>query len=166
VHLFEARGSGDGGFRAFHTAFATLLLVFDVASGFAALQLAFRARTCGRFGTRPRARRLFTERCAIGFGCNACGVTLCRRAYGLAFRARVFLAHVFRTTNAAFRLFAVHCAFSTFRLLALHLTFRACTYGVTDSGTRRIIALPATGGVAIGFFAFFCGLLRPLRRSQ
>jgi len=82
-------------------------------------------------------------------------MALSRCTYCLAFRARIFLAHIFRTTNRALGLFAVYSAFCTFGLLTLHLAFRTRTNGMTDGGARRIIALPATSGMAIGFLALF-----------
>jgi len=153
VDFFEARGGFQSAFSAFSTTFATTLFVFDVTGRFRALQFALRARAGGRFGARPRARRLLAERSAIGFRGDTRGVTLSRGANGLAFRARVFFTHVFRATDRALRLLAVDSAFSAFRLLALHLTFGARAHRVANSRARRVIALPATSGVAI-FLSF------------
>jgi hypothetical protein len=157
VNFLEARGSGDGAFGTFRATFATALFVFDVTSRFGALQLAFGARASRRFGTRPRARRLLTQRSTVRFRGNASGVTLGRSTDSLTFRARIFLAHVFRATNRAFRLLAVDSAFSAFRLLALHLTFGARAHRVANSRARRVITLPATSGVAV-FLATFVHL--------
>jgi len=154
VDLFETRGSGQRAFGAFSATFATTLFVFDITGRFRTLELAFGARAGRRFSARPRARSLLTERRAVGFRGNTGSVALGRGANRLAFRARVFLAHVFRATNRAFRLLAVNRAFSAFRLLTLHLAFRASADRVTNSRARRIVALPATGRVAVFFAAF------------
>jgi len=82
---------------------------------------------------------------------------LSRGTHGFTFGARVFLAHVFRATNRAFRLLAVYSAFCTFGLLTLHLTFGTRADRVTHSWARRIIALPTTSRVAV-FFATFVDL--------
>jgi len=158
VNLRERRHSGQsGGHALLAAAFAALLFVLHVASGFAALQLALGTRAGGGFGARPRARRLFAERSAVRFRGDTSGVALCRRANGLAFRARVFLAHVLGTTHRTLRLFAVDRAFGALRLLALHLALRACAHGVAHRRARRVIALPTTSRVAILLSLFAVG---------
>jgi len=158
VNFLEARGGFQSAFSAFSTTFATTLFVFDVTRRFGALELTFGARAGRRFGARPRARRLFTERRAVRFRGDTSGVALGRSADSLAFRARVFLAHVFRATNRALRLFAVHSAFGAFGLLTLHLTFRTRADRVANRRARRVVALPSAGRVAV----FFCLVCRPL----
>jgi len=113
------------------------------------LELTLGSRTGGGFGARPAARRLFTQRRTVGFGSHASRVALGGGADSLALRATVFLAHVFGAADRTFGLFAVHRAFGTFRLLALHLAFRASTDGVADRRARRVVALPATSRVAV-----------------
>jgi len=157
VNFLEARGGFQSTFNAFRTTFATTLFVFNVTRRFGALELTFWARAGRRFGARPRARGLFTERRAIGFRGDTSGVTLSRGANSFTFRARVFFTHVFRAADRTFRLLAVNSAFGAFRLLALHLTFWASANRVAYSRAGRIIALPATGRVTI-FFATFLRL--------
>jgi hypothetical protein len=149
VDLSEATGQFQGAFNTFSATFATTLFVFDITGRFGALELTFGARASRRFGARPRTRSLLTQRSTVRFRGNTSGVTLGRGTDSLAFRARVFLAHVFRATNRAFRLLTVNRAFSTFRLLALHLAFGTRAHRVANRRARRVIALPATSRVAV-----------------
>jgi len=149
-HVFHGRTD------VFAIAFAAFLFVFDVARRFGADELAFRSRAGRGFGTRPRARRLFTERRAERFRGDARRVALSRRTDGFAFRARLLFAHVFRATNRTFGLLAVNSAFGACGLLTLHFAFRASADRMADGRARRVIALPSALGVAIllCFFGF------------
>jgi len=154
VNFLEARGGFDGRFSAFRATFAAFLLVFDVTRRFGALELALRARARRGFGARPRARRLFAERSAIGFRGDTRRVALCGSADGLTLGTRLFLAHVFGTTDRAFRLFAVDRALRALGLLALHLALGTSAHRVADGGARGVIALPAAHRVARSLLSF------------
>jgi len=128
---------------------AAAQLLFDVTGRLLALQLTLGARAGGGLGTRPRARRLLTQRSTVGLRSHTSGVALSRRADSLALGARGLLAHILRAANRALRLFTVDRALRALRLLTLHLALRACTDGVADGGARRVVALPATSRVSV-----------------
>jgi len=92
-------GLFQGQQQSFAFAWAAFLLVFDVTSGFGALELAFGTWASGGFGARPRARGLFAQWRTVGFRGNASGVALGRSANSFTLGARVLLAHVFRATD-------------------------------------------------------------------
>jgi len=138
------------GFNVLALTFAAFLFVLDVTSGFRALELTLGTRASGGLSTRPRARGLFTERSTVGLGSDTSGVTLGGSANSLTLGARFLLAHVLGATNGAFGLFTVDSAFGTLSLLTLHFAFGSCTHWVANSGTRGVVALPATSGVTVG----------------
>jgi len=113
------------------------------------LELALGTRASRGLGARPAARRLFTQRRAARFRGDTRRVALSRSTNRLAFRARVFLAHVLRATNAALGLFTVNRAFGALRLLALHLTFGTSADRVADGRAARVVALPAADRVTV-----------------
>jgi hypothetical protein len=149
VNFSEGRSVSQSETGTFAVALAAFLFVLDVASGFGALELAFRSWASRRLGARPRARRLFAQRGALRFRSDARSVALSRSADGLTLGARFLFAHVLRATNRAFGLLAVNSAFGASGLLALHLTFGTSTDGMADSRARGVITLPTADGVAI-----------------
>jgi len=113
------------------------------------LKFALGTRASGGFSTAPVALGLLAQGGTVGFRGNAGGAALSGGTHGLTFRAVVLLTHIFGASDAALRLLAVNSAFGTFRLLALHLTFRPRANGVALSRADWVVTLPSAFGVAL-----------------
>jgi len=128
------------------TARAALLLL---ASRLLALQLALGALAVGGLDALVVALQLLAHRAALGLGGGAGGVALSRCTDSLALGAILLLAIVLGAADRAHRALAMHNALGAGGLLASHLALGARAHRVTNSRALRVIALPATLGVAL-----------------
>lgn len=160
VHYFDERrtgaasvdsGAGNVGLRKSQSdvlsSARTALRFF--ACSFLALQFTLGLGTVGGLDALVEAGELFADRLASWFRRFASGMAVSRLANRFALGAALLLALIFRATNSADWLFAVHGAFGTSGFLALHLAFRSLTHRVTNRGASRVIALPLAQRVTL-----------------